>query len=658
MRVDGVEGQVLYGAGDRAPTCRSRRGRRLAAGTFSAAANGILYLSTFSGSELRLAEAGTLRFDGVEEPCPMTIAWAWRSTFRLLGGKLRVTIRNPESPPHCYRIVLPGGSASVESGLCVMCNHGGGTYLFVARGVTLLTGMPQKDALLKPEAAPLSRGTQTRDRDSSPRHADWQWQRRLARRRRRGRGATAFRDWRCGTNVPSGGPAARPDGGGEAKFGGRKQAPFRSRRGSRSRARPYRASFCGVADPVNAMTHPLLVMILLLTTLSSLLPAQELAGPTPEVTPRAVVSPDRALAPGAGADTTVTNNRMPVQLSLTLSGYYDDNIYVQPRGPNRVSDYIWTVAPSISWSSSQVTGMENSFQLAYSPGFIFYQENPANNTVEQVGSFVYGYHGPRTDLVISQQYASVQNSAPDLGDLVNLEEYVTTANLDYALTSKLGLTLRAQQDITDYDDGLNSTQWTGSAYLNYMALPKTTFAMGALFGAADIEGPNQIFEQLNGRVLYTPTAKLSFNATAGVEFRQTQGISRDQVNPTFSLGLDYDPFDSTDLNLTAYREYAYSAKYFGDDYLATGAAVSVTQRFFQKFYTTLTGSYENAVYEDNLPGQATDLGYNYFSVRSALAFRPTTWCELSIYYQYRRNVSNTIDAFTDNQAGFQSRFSY
>ena len=406
------------------------------------------------------------------------------------------------------------------------------------------------------------------------------------------------------------------------------------------------------------MPRLLPAMILFLTVLDSTLAAQELAGPTTEVTPRAVVSPDRALAPGAGADTTQASNRMPVQLTLTLAGYYDDNIYVQPRGPNRVGDYIWTVAPMISWNSAQVTGMENSFQVSYSPGFLFYQEHPANNTVEQLGTFVYGYHGPRTDLVISQQYASVQNSAPDLGDLVKLEEYITTANLDYTLTSKLGLTLRAQQDITDYDDGLDSTQWTGSAYLNYMAMPKTTFAVGAVFGAADIEGPNQTFEQVNSRVLYTPTAKLSFNATAGVEVRQTQGNGREQVNPTFSLGLDYDPFDGTDLNLSAYRDYAYSAKYFGDDYLTTGVSAAVTQRFFQKFYAVVTASYENAVYEDNLPGQSSDLGYNYFSVRPALAFRPTEWCEISFYYQYRQNVSHTIDAFTDDQVGFQSRFTY
>jgi hypothetical protein len=136
--VDGVEGQVLYGAGDRTPTVPVKAGQTLQAGTFSADANGILYLSTFSGSELRLAESGMLRFDGVEEPCPVGHDAGHRSTFRLRQGKLRITIRHPESPPHCYRILLTSGNASVESGQCVMCRHGEGTYIYVARGVTML----------------------------------------------------------------------------------------------------------------------------------------------------------------------------------------------------------------------------------------------------------------------------------------------------------------------------------------------------------------------------------------------------------------------------------------------------------------------------------------------------------------------------------------
>jgi hypothetical protein len=150
VQVTGVEGQVLYGAGDRTPTVPVKAGQMLAAGTFVVASNGILYLSTFSGSELRVAETGTLRFDGVEEPCPVENHAGHRSTFRLLQGKLLVTIRHTETTPHCYRIVVRRGNASVESGQCVMCMHGDGTYVYVARGRTMLSGSGESPGLVPP----------------------------------------------------------------------------------------------------------------------------------------------------------------------------------------------------------------------------------------------------------------------------------------------------------------------------------------------------------------------------------------------------------------------------------------------------------------------------------------------------------------------------
>jgi hypothetical protein len=51
--VTGVAGQVLFGAGA-VPWKLVKAGERFGAGTFSAGSNGILYLSTFDGSELRL----------------------------------------------------------------------------------------------------------------------------------------------------------------------------------------------------------------------------------------------------------------------------------------------------------------------------------------------------------------------------------------------------------------------------------------------------------------------------------------------------------------------------------------------------------------------------------------------------------------------------
>ena len=227
VQVDGVEGQVLYGAGDAAPSVPVQAGQRLTEGTFAAAANGILYLSTFAGSELRLAEAGTLRFYGVEEPCPMADHAARRSTFRLLGGKLQMTIRNPASPPHCYHIVLAGGGASVGSGQCVMCIHGTGTYMFVSRGATLLAGVPLQGAPREPGAMALAPERQPAAADHRRAMLAGNGKVRLARQGRRGRRPAPFRHRRR-ADVPPGGSSAGPGGVGKAQSSGREQASLRS----------------------------------------------------------------------------------------------------------------------------------------------------------------------------------------------------------------------------------------------------------------------------------------------------------------------------------------------------------------------------------------------------------------------------------------------
>jgi hypothetical protein len=405
-----------------------------------------------------------------------------------------------------------------------------------------------------------------------------------------------------------------------------------------------------------------LAMIWTLTFGTPVLLAQELsgpmAGPTDAVVPRAVQSPDRALAPGAETDATQDNGRLPITLGATLAGYYDDNIYIQPGSVGRTGDFIYDVVPFVSYNSARNTGVDNSVQITYAPGFVFYLNHSGNDTFEQNGSFVYGYHGSRCDLIVSQQYASVQNSAPDEGDLVKVHEYETVLNFDYTIGAKLSATVRAQQDINDYDQGFSSTQWSGSVYLNYEIMPKTTVGLGVVGGAADLEGPNQTFEQVNGRVVYTPTEKLSFNATAGGELRQTQGYSESTLTPVFSGGFSYVPWDDTSVTINAYRAYNYSAKYFGQDYLATGASFSFTQGFRQKLWATLSGSYENAHYEDNLADESNDIDYNYFTVRVALDYQANDWWSFGAYYQYRRNISAEINGFVDDQVGCQVRFTY
>jgi hypothetical protein len=133
VHVDDVQGQVLYGAGAAVPRILIKAGQTLGPGTFCACTSGTLSLSAAPGSVLRLNEMGTLRFLG-EIPCATGPMPGTQSRFQLEQGKLTVMIREPGNPPHCYRVDLHRGSLLMETGLCVMCMHGDGSYVFLARG--------------------------------------------------------------------------------------------------------------------------------------------------------------------------------------------------------------------------------------------------------------------------------------------------------------------------------------------------------------------------------------------------------------------------------------------------------------------------------------------------------------------------------------------
>jgi hypothetical protein len=384
------------------------------------------------------------------------------------------------------------------------------------------------------------------------------------------------------------------------------------------------------------------------------------------VSPTDSITPDDMTGTGATplADVTaqpggILHSRLPVQLGLTAGGYYDDNIYVQPDGGRKVSDYIWSLSPLIAWNSAAQTGVQNSIQLAYAPALIFYQDQTQNDTLDEAANATYGFEDGRTRLTVSEAYSTFQESNADYGNLTMETSSITAVTLDYQLTAKTSLDLFAQQVFIQDDPGLRSTEWTQSAYLTYDPTPKTSFGLGGLVGVADLQGPNQTYEQVNGRVNYDPDTKLSFNLTAGLEFRETEDHGGANVTPDFSLGLAYQPFDGTNAGLNAYRRYEYSGRFFGDDYLATGVSAFVSQRFVHKFYLILSGAFENAQYRDNFSDSDTGQGYNYLSIRPELAYTPVSGCELKIFYQYRDNLAHGgIASFTDDQLGFSAAFTY
>ena len=355
---------------------------------------------------------------------------------------------------------------------------------------------------------------------------------------------------------------------------------------------------------------------------------------------------------------TTLSGRLPVQLGGVAQGYYDDNIYVQPDGPGKVSDYVWSLSPFIAWNSAPQTGAVNSIQLVYAPTFIHYQENSQNDIVNQQAQGVYGYDGDKVQVVATEQFGRYQENNADYDELGIETSSVTRVQANYQMTPKTNLEVTARQSYTSDEPGLHYTEWALAGYFDYQFTPKTTMGLGGVLGAADLEGPNQKYEQINGRVGYNPDFKLSFSGTVGAELRETQGHSGGTLNPDFSLGAAYEPWDGTNLGLNAYRSYEYSGRIYGNDYLATGVSGSVAQRFLRKFLFVVSGTFENSQYRDNFSDSFGNQSYDYLSIRPEVSWTPFSGWQVRAFYQYRKSIASGIPGFVDDQVGMSLDVTY
>ena len=129
--------------------------------------------------------------------------------------------------------------------------------------------------------------------------------------------------------------------------------------------------------------------------------------------------------------------------------------------------------------------------------------------------------------------------------------------------------------------------------------------------------------------------------------------------PIFSLGASYQPFDATSISLQAYRSDQNSIAFAGENYTTTGFSLTVRQRFFQKYFVTLSGGYDNFSYRSVVANGAAVREDNYFFIRSAADWAMTRKWSIGAFYQYRQRDSDlTVLSFDNNQVGLQMRYSF
>jgi hypothetical protein len=358
----------------------------------------------------------------------------------------------------------------------------------------------------------------------------------------------------------------------------------------------------------------------------------------------------------------------PVKLSLKFENVYDDNIYI--RHSNRVGDFYWVMIPSLEFKSRDLDedldeldpDPENYFHFDYKPEFDRFLDEKQNNFIDQHADGNYLFSGERLKLGLNGGFNTSHYPNVDFGGRLDAAYYTGSATWSYELTKRMTIGGDAGLTLTRYKQGINTDEYTTSAYLDYAIFPKTTIGLGSTLGYLEVAQfqPHQDYGQFYARASYQIREKVDVTGRVGVEYREYNGTGNaSSTEPSFALGVNYQPFDSTTLRLEGARNAVPSIAQFGTNYYDTSVTVSWRQRLLQQVYFSLSGSYDNDDYYSVSNTTSTGLSFDYFTVRPSFEWDWNKYLKFNAYYEWQDNHSSAaFSGFSDNSVGIGANFSY
>jgi hypothetical protein len=379
-----------------------------------------------------------------------------------------------------------------------------------------------------------------------------------------------------------------------------------------------------------------------------------------------------------GTAVAATPRRFHYALSLNLRAVYDDNIFLTDT--DHVNDFYFTIEPDVTLGFGDIVGTDQNFvRVDYAPGAILYLDHSSADALQHIIRLQGQYHFQRLSITFGQDIQllnganlnSISSTGPnpvppirlDAGANTDQNLYTTNAAFSYDLTGKTFLTGAIQYLVSDYPASLiGSETLSGNLFFNFTYSPKLVIGVGGTAGYnwVDDPSPNQSYEQINGRVTYQVSGKVSLNASGGVEFRQFQNSGRNgsYVSPVYELTASYEPFDGTSVSLSGSRRTQNSAVAAGQDYSSTNITFGVRQRFLQRIYFGVALGYENSSYFSTSTGTDAPREDNYYFVQPAVDITLTRYWTSGAYYLHRQNNSSSNFGFDNNQAGVRTSLEF
>ena len=378
-----------------------------------------------------------------------------------------------------------------------------------------------------------------------------------------------------------------------------------------------------------------------------------------------------------------------IHARASASFVYDDNISLHDEPRTRMStgitikpgqeplgdDFIFTFSPGLIIAKpTTLQDSHTAFSIDYSPSFIFFLENDQENSIDHAVKAEAGYAFTKLTLGLAQSFSATAGGVVDVGNRVSQNSYQTAANARYEMTEKTFLQLDGTYRLTDYETLTDSDEWSVTPTVNYQISAKVTLGLGVTYGQLSVADQTThvvtnatstntfVTEKTSTQRYVGPTVRASYRTSektdvslsVGAEYRMYSDDSS-SFSPVFSLSGSYRPFEGTSFTIEGHRREQNSAVLNGANYISAGVSLSARQRLGERWFGTITASYDNADYEPARRDVNVTRQDDYYLLRYGVeAILGRSWT-IGLFHQYREDVSTDKSfSFSNNQVGIQA----
>ena len=334
---------------------------------------------------------------------------------------------------------------------------------------------------------------------------------------------------------------------------------------------------------------------------------------------------------------------------------YDDNIFIT--NTNRTADIIYNVEGGFAFEMGDYRDLYNNYLLLeYLASGFFFTNHPAQNSLDQSYSLLAQYRITQLAIQLESTFQSLDGADRQVGAFTSRVLFFNALRFVYAHSEKTNIDFEINQRTSYYPQQISSYTTEAQLGFDYEILPKVRVGLEGIAGVNQVQdSPNRVYQTLNGLIAYDVAGKLDLNASMGIQFNQyTSGGEPMRILPVFAVGMDYQLFPKTSLSLEAYRNMQASPSLQGQDYIATGLELGITQKLAQKIALGLAFGYENDTYVANMESVEATRVDNFYFFRPEISYSFLKYLNANLSYEYRANDSTIQqDSWFDNQVNLE-----